>query len=122
MMMMTMMIMIPMMRGNVMGCDEACKDEIHFLFELKLSMNRSNQCNGASPLDTVVMIMMMLMMIMNDDDDDDDDSIMMKFYDDCKKSGILAMRRLAFKEMFLLQERLFTVNLHQGLTTKTLIY
>ena len=73
MMMMTMMIMIPMMRGNVMGCDEACKDEIHFLFELKLSMNRSNQCNGASPLDTVVMIMMMLMMIMNDDDDDDDD-------------------------------------------------
>ena len=58
---------------NRMRCDEACKDQIHFLFELKLSMNRSNQCNGASPLDTVVMIMMMLMMIMNDDDDDDDD-------------------------------------------------
>ena len=72
MMMMTMMIMIPMMRGNVMGCDEACKDEIHFLFELKLSMNRSNQCNGASPLDTVVMIMMIMMMVTNDDVDDYD--------------------------------------------------
>ena len=105
-----------------MGCDEACKDQIHFLFELKLSMNRSNQCNGASPLDTVVMIMMMLMMIMMMMMMMTTMSIMMKFYDDCKKSGILAMRRLAFKEMFLLQERLFTVNLHQGLTTKTLRY
>ena len=58
---------------NGMRCDEACKDEIHFLFELKLSMNRSNQCNGASPLDTVVMIMMMMVMMVTNDDDDDDE-------------------------------------------------